>query len=74
MSLMLARTLGASVSRVLTQNCSILVGSDPSVVSIKNIPTPTTKNMREYRFSLTRILPYKGRFYDSALIRENTGQ
>ena len=30
--------------------------------------------MREYRFSLTRILPYKDRVYDSVLIRENMGQ
>ena len=32
----------------------------------------TAWNMREYGFSLTRILPYKDRIY-SALIRENTG-
>ena len=30
--------------------------------------------MRECGFSLTRILPYKDRIYDSVLIRENTGQ
>ena len=30
--------------------------------------------MREYGFSLTRILPYKDRIYESVLIRENTGQ
>ena len=30
--------------------------------------------MREYRFSLTRILPYKDRIVDSDLIRENMGQ
>ena len=30
--------------------------------------------MREYGFSLTRILPYKNRIVDSVLIRENTGQ
>ena len=30
--------------------------------------------MREYGFSLTRILPYKNKIVDSALIRENTGQ
>ena len=30
--------------------------------------------MREYGFSLTRIMPYKDRIYDSALIPENTGQ
>ena len=36
--------------------------------------TLTAKNMREYGFSLTRILPYKDRNYDSVLIRENKGQ
>ena len=30
--------------------------------------------MREYGFSLIRILAYKDRIYDSILIRENTGQ
>ena len=30
--------------------------------------------MREYGFSLTRILPYKDKIYDSVLVRENTGQ
>ena len=30
--------------------------------------------MREYRFSLTRILLYKDRIVDSVLIQENTGQ
>ena len=30
--------------------------------------------MREYGFSLTRILPYKDRIYDFILRRENTGQ
>ena len=30
--------------------------------------------MREFRFSLTHILPYVDRIYDSVLIRENTGQ
>ena len=30
--------------------------------------------MREYKFSLTRILPYKDRILDSVLTRENTGQ
>ena len=30
--------------------------------------------MREYGFSLTRILPYKNRIVGSVLIRENTGQ
>ena len=30
--------------------------------------------MREYGFSLTRILPYKDKIYDSVLIRENIGQ
>ena len=29
--------------------------------------------MPEYGFSLTRILPYKGRIYDFILIRENAG-
>ena len=33
---------------------------------------PTAYNMREYGFSLTRILQYKNRIYDSVLIRENT--
>ena len=28
-------------------------------------------NMREYGFSLTRVLPYKNRIYDSVFIREN---
>ena len=33
----------------------------------------TVQNMQEYRFSLTRILPYKDRMVDdSVLIRENT--
>ena len=30
--------------------------------------------MREYGFSLTRILPYKDRIYDSVFKRKNTGQ
>ena len=30
--------------------------------------------LREYGFSLTRILPYKGRICDYVLIRWNTGQ
>ena len=30
--------------------------------------------MREYGFSLTCILLYKGRIYDSVFIRENTSQ
>ena len=30
--------------------------------------------MQEYVFSLTRILPNKGRIYNSVLIRENTSQ
>ena len=30
--------------------------------------------MREYGFSLTRILPYKDKIYDSVPLRENTGQ
>ena len=30
--------------------------------------------MQEYRFSLTRVLPYEDRIYDSPLIQENTGQ
>ena len=30
--------------------------------------------MREFGFSLTRILPYKDRIVDSAYIRENIGQ
>ena len=30
--------------------------------------------MREYEFSLIRILPYKDRIVNSVLIRENTGQ
>ena len=30
--------------------------------------------MREYGFSLTRILLYKDKIYDFAPIRENTGQ
>ena len=30
--------------------------------------------MREYGFSLTRILPYRDRIIDSVLIWENTGQ
>ena len=34
----------------------------------------TTQNMREYGFSLTRILPYKDKIHDFALIPENTGQ
>ena len=34
----------------------------------------TAENMREYRFLLTRILPYKFRIIDSVLIRENTSQ
>ena len=29
--------------------------------------------MREYGFSLTYVLPYKNRIYESVLIRENTG-
>ena len=34
----------------------------------------TAENMPEYGFSLTSILPYKGRFYESVLTRENMGQ
>ena len=34
----------------------------------------TTKNTREYGFSLTRILPYKDKIIDFVLILENTGQ
>ena len=30
--------------------------------------------MPEYRFSLTRIFPYKDKIYDYVLIREDTGQ
>ena len=30
--------------------------------------------MREYEFSLIRILPYEDRIVNSVLIRENTGQ
>ena len=30
--------------------------------------------MREYGFSLTRILPYKDKIVDFVLIRENSGQ
>ena len=30
--------------------------------------------MREYGFSLTRILPYKDKIVDFVLIRENKGQ
>ena len=30
--------------------------------------------IREYEFSLTRILPYNDKIYDSVLIRENTDQ
>ena len=30
--------------------------------------------MQEYGFSLTRILPYKERIYDSAIIWENADQ
>ena len=30
--------------------------------------------MREYGFSLTRILPYKDKIYDFVLIQENKGQ
>ena len=34
----------------------------------------TPWNIREYEFSLTRILPYKDRVVESVKIRENTGQ
>ena len=34
----------------------------------------TAYDMRKYVFSLTRILPYNDRIYDSVLIRKNTGQ
>ena len=30
--------------------------------------------MQKYRFSLTRILPYEDRIYNSVLMRKNTGQ
>ena len=34
----------------------------------------TVQNMPEYEFCLICIFPYKDRAYDSAFIRENTGQ
>ena len=34
----------------------------------------SASNVREYGFSLTRILPDKDRICDSVYIRENTGQ
>ena len=34
----------------------------------------TAENMREYGFSLTRMLSYKDKIYDFVLIRENMDQ
>ena len=42
------------------------------VITQVQISISTAKNIWEYGFTLTLILPYKDRFGDSVLIRENT--
>lgn len=41
---------------------------------LKKITAATAWNISKYRFSVTRIFPYKDKIIDSVLIRENTGQ
>ena len=64
----------SQVKNLVAGNVSITEENVVNMGSILFFVLSTAWNTQEYRFSLTRILPYKGIIADSVLIQETMGK